>query len=276
MKSTKKFEGILICTDLDGTLLRDDKTISRENTEAIEYFKSEGGYFTFVTGRMPSFVSKMYNAINPNAPFGCINGGGIFDHRTMKYVWTQSLDRSALEMVAAVDKEVDGVGIQVNTFDTIYFNKDNETMVHFRQETGLPNLSCHYNDVPGELAKVVFGSDEEEDIQRLISVLNSHPLTSKFGYIRSEKRLYEILPKGISKGSVLMKLAEILSVSPERTIAVGDYNNDVAMLKAAGIGIAVKNASPEALAAADMVTVSNEEHAIARIIYDIDSGKIKI
>ena len=54
----KKFEGCLICTDLDGTLFRSDKTVSKENIDAIEYFKSEGGYFTFVTGRMPFFSMR--------------------------------------------------------------------------------------------------------------------------------------------------------------------------------------------------------------------------
>ena len=75
----KSFEGILICTDLDGTILRDDKTVSEENREAIEYFKSEGGYFTFITGRMPYFAKDIYEMIKPNAPIGCINGGGIYD-----------------------------------------------------------------------------------------------------------------------------------------------------------------------------------------------------
>ena len=74
----KKFEGILICTDLDGTLLRGDKSISRENKEAIEYFKAEGGKFTFVTGRMPYFSQKAREMVKPNAPIGCGNGGGLY------------------------------------------------------------------------------------------------------------------------------------------------------------------------------------------------------
>ena len=69
-----KFDGILICTDLDGTLYRNDKTISKENKEAIEYFKREGGWFTFITGRMPYYSQQAYNAAKPNVPFGCING----------------------------------------------------------------------------------------------------------------------------------------------------------------------------------------------------------
>ena len=76
----KKFDGILLCTDLDGTLLRNDKSISQENLDAIEYFKSEGGYFTFITGRMPCFSEEIYQVVRPNAPIGCINGGGVYDY----------------------------------------------------------------------------------------------------------------------------------------------------------------------------------------------------
>ena len=82
----KKFKGILICTDLDGTLLNSQGKISKENLDAIEYFKANGGLFTFITGRLPYFSSDVYDIINPNAPFGCINGGGIYDHREGKYL----------------------------------------------------------------------------------------------------------------------------------------------------------------------------------------------
>ena len=61
-----KFDGILICTDLDGTLLRNDKSVSEENKKAIEYFKSEGGIFTFVTGRMPYYSKEAFEKANPN------------------------------------------------------------------------------------------------------------------------------------------------------------------------------------------------------------------
>ena len=70
-------------------------------------------------------------------------------------------------------------------------------------------------------------------------------------------------------GACFSELAEHLGVDMSRTIAIGDYDNDASMLAAAGVGIAVSNASKAALAAADRVTVSNEEHAIARVIEEI-------
>ena len=270
----KKFEGILICTDLDGTLLRDDKSISKKTLEKIEYFKSEGGYFTFITGRMPFFVKNIYDVIDPNAPFGCINGGGIFDHREMKYLWTTELPKEAMELVRAVDEAVDGIGIQVNTFEKIYFSRNNLAMEHFRAATGMPNLEGHYDDVEEPVAKIVFGDTREEAIMAIKRVLDTHPKTEKFDYIRSERTLYEILPKGINKGAVLPRFSEILGIDPKRIVAVGDYNNDVAMIRDAGVGIAVANATDEAKAVADYITVSNEEDAIAKIIDDIECGSI--
>ena len=62
----------------------------------------------------------------------------------------------------------------------------------------------------------------------------------------------------------------------KKIVAIGDYNNDVEMIRTAGVGVAVANAASEAKAVADVITVSNEEHAIAKVIYDIESGSIRV
>ncbi len=271
-----KFDGYLICTDLDGTLLRDDKTISRENLDAIEYFKREGGYFTFVTGRMPFFVSNVYNAVTPNAPFGCVNGAGLYDGERGEYVWTAKMPSSVIELVEYINKNCTDLGIQVNTFDTVYFCRENLTMKNFRLATGLENVVCDYNDVKEPIAKIVFGCESEEEIGRIETLLKAHKRADEFDFIRSEKTLYEILPKGIGKGVSIVNLCRHLKIDVKNTIAIGDYNNDISMFRAAGLGIAVKNASRDALDAADMITVSNEEHAIARVISDLEGGKLRI
>lgn len=268
-----KFDGILICTDLDGTLLKRDKTISEENIRAIEYFKSEGGFFTFVTGRMPFFVSYVLDTIKPNAPFGCINGGGLYDHIKEEYVWTDVMPRKVLELVRLIDENFDDVGIQVNTFYKTYFCKENQTMKNFRKITNLENLVCHYEDVKEPIAKILFGCESDEKIRKMEKMLKSHKLADSFDFIRSEQTLYEILPKGIGKGTSILKLCQILNIDINKTVAVGDYNNDISMFNAAKVGIAVSNACDEALKAADYITVSNEENAIARVIYDIEEGK---
>lgn len=271
-----KFSGILICTDLDGTLFKNDKTISEENKRASEYFMSEGGYFTFITGRLPYYSRSAYEAVGPNAPFGCINGGGVYDGAAERYVWSCALPREAIELVEHIDRLFPDVGIQVCCHDKTYFVKDSPVMVDFRRATGLPNLACHYREVTEPYAKILFGTDVEDEMQAIAKALREHPLSERFGLIRSERKLFEILPKGVHKGISIEKLAEYLGICIEKTVAIGDYDNDVGMLRAAGLGIAVANASPAAMAAADLVTVSNEENAIARVIYDLDEGKIRL
>ena len=271
----KKFEGILICTDLDGTLLKNDKSVSRENLDAIEYFKSEGGYFTFITGRMPYYVTNIYNTVKPNAPIGCVNGGGIFDFEKNEYLWTRELSSGALDLVDSVLDRVPDVGYQVSTFERVYFCRDNAAMEHFRRITGVANIRKHHRDINEPMAKILFADDDEDKILLVRDILENHPRADEYDFIRSERTLFEILPKGISKGSVLPVMADILGIDMAKTVAVGDYNNDIEMIKKAGIGIAVANASPDAKRVADHITVSNEEHAIAQTVYDIENGVLK-
>ena len=271
-----KFEGMLFCTDLDGTLYADDKTVSKENLDAIEYFKSQGGRFTFITGRVPLTSKKICDQLRPNAPFGCINGAGIFDPQKNEYLMTISLNSQVTDLLREVDQRLPDVGFQLNTEQTIYFCKDNEAMQIFRRNTGLPNVVRAYEDVTEPILKVVFGHTEDERIRELQALLTSHPKEHLFDFIRSEFRLFEILPKGASKGTVLCRLAEALGIRQEKTIAVGDYHNDISMIRQAGLGIAVANAVDEAKAVADYVTVSNNESAIATIVGLLDRGELSI
>lgn len=271
-----KFKGILICTDLDGTLLKNDKTISKENIEAIEYFKANGGFFTFVTGRMPSFASDMNKAIKPNAPVGCVNGAALYDYASPKYVWTAKMDERAEELISFIDKNFPDVGIQINTYYKTYFCKENGVMENFRKLVGVPNLVCDYRGFKEPLAKIVLGSESDETILSLEKALKNHPLANEFEFVRPERVLYDILPKNSNKGMALMKLAEHLKIDKRKTVAIGDYNNDIPMIKRAAVGIAVSNASEETQEAADFITVSNEENAIARVICDLERGKFGI
>jgi len=267
-----KFDGVLICTDLDGTLLKNDKTISCENIAAIEYFKREGGFFTFVTGRMPFFVSYVLAAVKPNAPFGCVNGAGLYDGAKEEYIWIASMPDNVTALVQYIDDHFSNVGIQVNTFRKTYFCRENQTMANFRKLTGLENTVCDYNHVPEPIAKILFGSESEDELQDIERALKSHPLAGNFDFIRSEKTLYEILPKGICKGTSIRKLCDYLNIDIRHSIAIGDYNNDISMFRTAGTGIAVSNACQDALNAADFITVSNEEHAIAAVICNLEKG----
>jgi Cof subfamily protein (haloacid dehalogenase superfamily) len=212
------------------------------------------------------------NNIKPNAPFGCINGGGVYDPIQKKYLWYDRLPDEVNELISCVDANLPEIGIQFNTLSDIYFNKDNPAMQEFRDITGVDNIYCAYEDLCEPLLKIVFAHHDEKQITSLKELLDKHPKAKNYDFIRSEKTLYEILPKGVNKGTVLLKLAELLDINIKKTVAVGDYNNDIAMLKVAGTSFAVSNAVKEVKAVADHITVSNNEHAIAVIIDGIERG----
>lgn len=261
----KNFEGLLLVTDLDGTLLKNDKSISKENLEAIEYFKANGGKFTFITGRLPVGSKRIYNIVKPNAPIGCINGGGIYDWENEKLLWHMALCDEALFLAEYVDKNMPTMGIELNAFDKIYFCKKNRAVEQHRKNENFEDIICHYTEVEEPVSKILFADDPKE-VDKLVELLAKYAESEMYDFIRSDPKYYEVLPKGSSKGNLVVKIAQMLGVDIKNTIAVGDNDNDVSMLKMAGRGYAVSNASDNAKAAADFITVSNEESAIAKVI----------
>jgi len=176
------------------------------------------------------------------------------------------------ELLAYVEEQLPEVGFEVTT-DQIYFSKRSPQTEKHRIDEFLPDITCDYKTFDEPIIKILFGVDAKL-VDKLIKTINSHPNAGLFDYIRSDHEYFEILPKGASKGALLKKIAELHGIDMSKTIVAGDNDNDVSMLEAAGVGVAVSNASPAAKKAADYHTVSNEEHAIARIVKDLEAGKL--
>ena len=200
------------------------------------------------------------------------NGGGLYDFEKREYIWAQMLADGVDELLSAVEERVPTVGFQVNTLKNCYFCKENVIMERFRRGTGLPNLTADHKSFSEPICRALFGCETEEEIVEVEKILRSHPRADDFFFIRSEKVLFEIVPKGMNKGVSITRLAEYLNLDPKKTVAIGDYNNDIPMFKVAGLSIAVENACADAKAAADFITVSNLDHAVARVIYDLEKG----
>lgn len=269
-----KFNGILIATDLDGTLLRRDKSVSRENAEALDYFMSEGGLFTLITGRMPYALSGVLSQVKVNAPVGCGNGLCIFDTQKKERLWKTCVDKRALEVARFVQNNFPDAGIEITTHEKILCVKTNPSVIKHLTDEKLEHIECAIDDFDGEIAKILI-ADIPEKLEPIIEAVEKSGLCEGLQTIRSDIPYYEILPMGANKGTALERLASILNIPIKNTIAVGDNDNDESMIRVAGVGIAVSNASDFAKKASDFITVSNEEHALAKIIEGIESGNIK-
>ena len=271
----KRFEGTLICSDLDGTLLRNDNSISQDDLKAIEYYKANGGLFTFISGRSHLSMSRFYDEVQPNVPVGCCDGSGIYDFKNKEFIWMALLLEEAKQLIRCVDEQLPMIGLMINTSKNSYFCKSNSTVEKVRKLSELPNTICHYEEVKEPILNVVFIEENEEFMQRLMKLLASHPKAAQYDFIRSDQCLYEMLPKGANKQNAMLKIAEYLKQDIKNTIAVGNYDNDVSMIQVAGKGYAVANACHAAKVAADCVTVSNQESVIARIIEELEKSCLK-
>ncbi len=260
-----KFDGYLLCSDIDGTLITSDHRVSKENLIAIDYFKKEGGIFALATGRAPQSVNMFVNEIRSNAPMIVQNGAGIYDHSTQKYLWTDMLDTGVYDAVKYLYDNFPDAGIEINTINEIYVSRENYYTEKHRQDEHLPYLVKHYTDIDEPIMKVLT-SQEESYTYEIEKAMRNTPFYDKYKLVVSSANYFEVLKKGVTKGSALIELAKILNIDMSKTIAVGDNDNDVEMIETAHIGATVANASQKALECADMVLVSNNESAIADLI----------
>ena len=258
-----KFDGYLICSDFDGTIYVNGK-ISKENIEAIEYFQSEGGYFTFASGRnYEMFTEGAASVITPNAPIISYNGALIIsiDGKTVYYKGRITKDQ-ALDALSVYDSGSRIVSFDANgstrsgryTFDE---NDTPESREKFIEELGLP------------LIKMLARMDKEGTDETYAQVKKDY--SDRFNITRSWKYGIEFNDIHDSKGRAAKWLKNRLGC--HTLVCVGDYDNDIDMVKAADIGYCVGGGTESLKSVADRITVPAEENAIAVIISDLSAGK---
>ncbi|MBE6601651.1 MAG: HAD family phosphatase [Ruminococcaceae bacterium] len=268
-----KFDGILIVSDLDGTLLDNHSQIPQKNRDAIAYFESEGGYFTYISGRVARCMAPIFKMMTPPIPVGS-NNGMVYDPNAGEWVDFESMTLDVLPLVEDILAQLPDAGLVVMGKKHIYFSKREPIADRFREIVGLPERYDALKDIQEPFCKLLFTYPAEK-FEELRHAVDSHPLAANYELVRSDPKYYEVMPKGCNKGRALERLAAYLKVSPERTIAVGDNENDISMFRKAHVGIAVANAAPLAKEAADTVLdVTNEEGAIAEIIRRLDAGEV--
>lgn len=250
------YNGYLILTDIDGTLTPRAGEVTKENTDAIEYFKENGGLFTFATGRIPEYLSRF--PFRANAPIVTTNGTLMCDGDG-NTLWKKTMSaKDCTEVLRHIVENHAGVKTVQRCFEgaeelKIEFLPPMESLASF--EDGCPTY------------KTVFICETEEDALRLMEDLIDR-YGERFSYDRSWPVGLEMHHKHSGKGECVKILRQMLP-QIHTIITAGDYENDLTMLREADVGCAVANAIPAVKEAADRIIVHCDEHAIAHIIYDL-------
>lgn len=265
----KNYNNIVLLTDLDGTLLNTSSMVSSRNKEAIEAFISGGGKFGIATGRGEKNALKFIGDLKINIPSILFNGCGLYDYKADEYLELKSLSSDRLkEFLNDCLKRFTDVVIQIYTTKGCMIITPEELIDDDIRKNHSPFILTKLDDIMDEKwIKVLFRGNKEElnDIEELGY---KRRLNEEMTLVYSSNIYLEILPSNSSKGSMLESLRKLLG--EEYTYyAVGDYYNDIEMIKAADVGMATGNAPEDIKAIADIVTVSNDDDVLADIIYNI-------
>ena len=263
-------ENVIIMTDIDGTLVTDEKQILDCDREAIDRFRSGGGTFTLATGRGYSMAKPIADRISLDVPAVIFNGSAVYDFTQSKFLWHSSLEHSSKQILKDILAHFPDMGCEVLCAEEVYVPSMNEVeRQHLAYENVTPVL-CGVDEIPGDWLKILFAYPPAK-IQTLIDFIQSKPEYLKDAHwVRSEMHYYEMLPDGVTKGSGFKRLLEILNRPDAFTVGVGDYNNDIELIRDADLGIAVASAQDAAKAVADHIVCDNNSGAIAEVINYIE------
>lgn len=264
----------LIAFDLDGTLLDDQKRLSENNIQALTECVRQGIQIVPATGRPADGIPKELRSI-PGLRYAITtNGGAVMDLETGERLSQCVLsNEQALHILDIVkeyhvmyDPYVQGRGITQSSFfnhmDEFGISPEVQMLVRATRDV-VPDIYQYMVETRNCAEKInVFLADlSDRDIlrERLASVSGLAISSSMYNNL-------EINAQGATKGNALLWLADYLGIPREETMAFGDGENDIAMLTAAGTGVAMGNASEQIRKAADEVTLTNDQDGVAAAI----------
>jgi phosphoglycolate phosphatase (TIGR01487 family) len=234
----------MIALDLDGTLLNEEREISEENMKQIRRAAQQGIIICISTGRGMKSAREHVAALEVNGPFVTANGSEVWsDAQTL-------LSRSTLphEMVARlldVAKRND-VWYWSYTVDGLLSKENFDGIIE-----NVEWLKLGYYDE--DISKLQAALAEIRDWKGL-EISNSHP------------KNVEINPQGITKAVGLQQICELHGLQMSEVIACGDSLNDIEMIKAAGMGVAMGNAQQPVKEIANWITTTNDQDGVAKVI----------
>lgn len=258
----------MLVLDLDDTLLKDDRTVSELTRRRLLEAQQQGMIVVLASGR-PTYamqhLAKELCLAEYSGYFISFNGARITSCADQHILL--SVDISHAQMCKLFDlAQEHGVYIQTYTEDHILVSKDNEYTQIEKEITGMDVIECA--DFKAEIPKTAVKAMMLEHPDRLKEVEKTlRPVVENELYMTITKPFFlEFMNPAVDKGKSLVTLAQHLNVPMEQVIAVGDSYNDISMIKAAGLGVAMGNAVEAVKQAADYETADNEHDGVARVV----------
>ncbi|MDR3146134.1 MAG: Cof-type HAD-IIB family hydrolase [Treponema sp.] len=269
----------LLALDLDDTLLRSDLTISFRTRNAIKRAESAGITVVLASGRIPAAMERFSRLLGMHKRPGyliCNNGTIIQESQSGNIIYDIWIPRETA-LIAYDLVEAEGFPVQIYEDGVMYISRSNEFADYDQKLTGLRQVvvenframvaaGCYKLLIPGD----------PMILSPLENLLRSY-LGDELTIFTSKPYFLELLPPNTDKGTALARVAEQLGIERESVLAIGDSMNDEAMLRWAGIGVAMVNGDDRIKSMASMVTdKSNDDDGIADLIERYLLGKERL
>lgn len=253
----------LVATDLDGTLVRSDRTVSPRTKAAVLAAQEAGAVFVMVTARPPRWLHDLSDLVGAHGVAIVANGAILYDVARQQAIRTRLIEPEvALEVAGAIRAEIPDVRFAI------------ERSARYGQEPDYPNYWPYPDDaLIGEVAELLSEPAAKllvrhpdwhaDDLLARIQPLVGQRVTASHS---GGDRLVEISASGVSKAAMLADFAAEQGIAAEETIAFGDSLNDLPMLAWAGTSYGVANAHEQVLAMVDVVCPSNDEDGVATVL----------
>jgi Cof subfamily protein (haloacid dehalogenase superfamily) len=261
----------LIATDVDGTLLDPHERLTPRTRAAVTAAVESGAHFVLATGRPPRWVPPVVEELGFAPLAVCANGAVVYDPATDRILSARTLSTEALARLADIaTRVIPGSGLAV---ERVGVSAHDAATPQFVSSPGYEHAWLNPDNTEVSLEDLL----SEPAVKLLIrraGATSAEMAAALAEYVGDEgdltystnNGLIEVVPRGISKATGVYEVAAPLGIEAADIVAFGDMPNDVPMLAWAGHGVAMGNAHPEAIEAADEVTVPNSDDGLARVL----------
>lgn len=248
----------LVISDVDGTLLDENKQLSASAPGAVQRLYAAGIRFTIASARPPRMVRSLISQLAVREPFACFNGALII-----------SPDETVLHKVSMAPSDAQAVADRIisHGFD-LWIWTDNDWFVTSRNS---PHVVHHEKEMGREANLLSTHDVRQFDVLKLVGVSDNHAAVAaaetemkgmglaSISATRSSPYYLDVTAADANKGAVVLAISELLHIPTEQILTIGDMITDTLMFRKSGLSIAMGNAFPDVKAQATFVTKSNEE-----------------
>lgn len=265
--------------DIDGTLVDEQSLIRPRTRAAIARARAEGVVVMLATGRSSWGTRDIVDQLELDTPSIVVNGAGVYDRREDRLIEHYALpEEMVANLLAFVAREqlLPIVSSTSGQYSRHTEGPEASIIADIRSLRLVPFDELPRRDVTrvtvfslSHVSSLSLHDDVRRAAGDFAAYYTHFPLSALAHFRASTAQVVDAQPDCNGKAEALRVLHERYGIAPERVVAVGDANNDLTILRAAGLGVAMGNATPEAKAAANRVIGNNDSDALAQLIEEL-------